>query len=152
MKFRIFSAQHQEMTDVAQAIVAHAAMLAADSGDEGQVRPDRHDPLPEMRLALSRQIGGHCAAEIDLLKDHLNRYPQIAADCADLVRRYHDELLAWRGMLMECNASWPARQVKDNPRGFLAVFRPIVEALVERIRWEEQEFYPRVFGRVVAYA
>jgi hypothetical protein len=142
----MFSAQHEEMASVARAILAHVVRLAA-----GDPEP-ANDPLPALRLTLSRTVGHHCSAEIDVLNAHLKSHPQVAAERADLVRRYHDELLAWRGSLMECNPNWPARRVIENPAAFLSAFRPIAEALYERVRWEEQEFYPKVLGRAVAHA
>lgn len=144
MDFQIFCTQHEEMASDARAILAHVGQLATG------ITPQGHDPLPELRLSLSRRVGQHCSAEIDRLNAHLNAQPRLAVDRADLVRRYHDELLAWRGALMQCNANWPARQISCSPAGFLEVFRPLGEALYARIRWEEQEFYPKVLGRKFA--
>lgn len=149
MVFRLFSAQHEEMARVTRAIVAHVCALTVGNGGDGS---KGHDPLPALRLALSRTVGSHCSAEIDVLNQHLRSHPQVAVDCAGLVRRYHDQLLAWRASLMECNASWPARRVVESPAAFLEAFRPIAYALQERIRWEEQEFYPKVLGRAAVPA
>lgn len=129
------------MAQVTRAIVEHVTALSRGRALEAD------DPLPGLRLTLSRTVASHCSAEVDLLRDHLQRNPQIGIDKAELVRRYHDELLAWRGALMECNADWPARRVTQEPSRFLDAFRPLADALYERIRWEEQEFYPKVLGR-----
>lgn len=144
MEFRIFCSQHDAMASDARAILAHVGRLAA-----GEI-PDGHDPLPQLRLSLSRRVAQHCSAEIDRLNTHLDSYPRLKVERADLVRRYHDELLAWRGALMQCNANWPARQVIQSPAAFLDVFRPLTQALLIRIQWEEQQFYPKVMGRTIA--
>lgn len=143
MTFGTFTAQHADMASVAQGIMAHVETLTAGQPYDG------HDPLPALRLALSKGVANHCSAEIDVLRRQLERHPDIAISKAAMVRRYNDELLAWRGSLMECNANWPARRVTEDPAAFLDAFRPIVAALTARIRWEEQEFYPQVLGRVV---
>lgn len=144
MEFRKFCAQHNEMASVAQAILDHVTAL------DGAEVHDGHDPLPALRLTLSREVADHCSLEIDVLRKRLKSHPQVAVDKADIVRRYHDELLAWRGSLVQCNADWPAKSVNQNPSGFLEAFRPIADALFARIRWEEGEFYPKVLGRSVA--
>lgn len=135
---------------MAHAILAHASRLTNRNESDGTEKDNGEDPLPRLRMALSRQVAGHCSAEIDLLNDRLRQQPQIAVEHAYLVRRYHDELLARRGSLMECNANWSTRRITDNPGGFLASFKPLADALIERVRWEEQEFYPKVFGRAVS--
>lgn len=141
MKFRMFSAQHIELADIARDIVAHVSALANGTGAAAR------DPLPALRLAFSRAGGAHCSAEIDCLREHLQSHPDVAAERADMIRRFHDELLAWRGSLMDCNAHWPARRVVESPAAFLDVFTPLADALYARLRWEEQEFYPKVLGR-----
>lgn len=145
MEFRKFYTQHAEMASVAQAILDHVTALAA-----GNVR-DGHDPLPALRLALSREVGDHCSGEIDVLRKRLKSNPQVAVDKAAMVSRFHDELLAWRRSLMQCNADWPAKIVNNDPSTFLDAFRSIAEALFTRIQWEEREFYPQVLGRTVTH-
>lgn len=142
MQFPQFSAEHDDMDRIAQAILAHVRLLVAGAGKGGD------DALPAMRMALSRQVANHCAAEIAELRDHLHAHPDVAVQCAAMVRRYHDELLAWRGALMECNANWSTRRIEQEPAAFLQVFSALSDALQQRIRWEEQEFYPKVLGRV----
>lgn len=144
MEFKKFCDQHGAMASVAQAILDHVTGLAAGHGHGG------HDPLPELRLALSREVGEHCSGEIEVLRKRLKNHPQVAVQKAAMVSRFHDELLAWRRSLMQCNANWPAKMVNDSPSAFLEAFRPIAEALIRRIAWEEQEFYPQVLGRAVA--
>ncbi|GGB57952.1 hypothetical protein GCM10010833_10920 [Blastomonas aquatica] len=129
------------MAQVTRAIVEHVTDLTRGRALEAD------DPLPGLRWTLSRTVANHCSAEVELLRDHLQRNPQIGIDRADMVRRYHDELLAWRSALMECNADWPPKRVTQEPSGFLDVFRPLADALYQRIRWEEHEFYPKVLGR-----
>jgi hypothetical protein len=143
MKFRMFCAQHSQMAETAQAIIDTLMASVSERDATG------HDALPALRLELSRCVANHCSAEIALLRDHLKQHPDIAVTHSPLVRRYHDELLAWRGALMECNANWPAKRIAKDPAAFLAVFRPLVDALHERVRWEEQVFYPQVLGRKV---
>ncbi|MDM7956932.1 hypothetical protein [Blastomonas sp.] len=144
MAFQLFSEQHQALDDVARAILAHVSGLTDGKSVAGT------DPLPALRLAFSRTVAAHCSAEIDYLREHVKSHPQVAIDRADLIRRFHDELLAWRAALMELNAHWPAKRVAQNPDDFLAVFAPLAEDLFARLRWEEQEFYPKVLGRGIA--
>ncbi|MFN3474211.1 MAG: hypothetical protein ACK4ZW_09210 [Blastomonas sp.] len=141
MVFRLFSVQHQELAGLARAILAHATALAQGKPAEAA------DPLPALRLTFSRTVAAHCSAEIDYLRAHIADNPHVATERADLIRRFHDELLAWRGALMELNAHWPAKRVAQSPDDFLKAFSPLAAALFTRLRWEEQEFYPKVLGR-----
>lgn len=129
---------------MARAILAHVRALA-----KGKPQPPL-DPLPALRLSFSRTVAAHCSAEIEYLRDHIKAHPQVAIDQANLIRRFHDELLAWRGALMDLNAHWPAKRVADSPDDFVKVFAPLADALFARLRWEEQEFYPKVLGRTLA--
>jgi hypothetical protein len=144
MAFPVFSAQHQELADIATAILAHVTALTQGKPVDGM------DPLPALRLAFSRVVAAHCASEIDYLREHLKSHPQVAIDRADLIRRFHDELLAWRGALMDLNAHWPAKRVGQSPAEFRKTFSPLADDLFARLRWEEQEFYPKVLGRTLA--
>lgn len=144
MAFQLFSEQHQELADVARAILAHVTGLAQGKAAAAA------DPLPALRLAFSRTVAAHCSAEIDYLREHVKIHPQVAIDRADLIRRFHDELLAWRAALMELNAHWPAKRVAQSPDDFLKVFAPLAEDLFARLHWEEQEFYPKVLKRKIA--
>lgn len=144
MAFQQFSEQHQALADVARSILTHVDALAKG-------KPvDALDPLPALRLAFSRTVAVHCSSEIDYLRAHIQGHPQVAIERADLIRRFHDELLAWRGALMELNAHWPAKQVAQSPADFLKVFTPLANDLFARLHWEEQEFYPKVLGRTLS--
>ncbi len=134
------------MADIAKAILAYVTALSRG------VAPGDEDPLPDLRLALSRQVAQHCASEIDHLRARVKSHPEVAVSHAALIKRYHDELLAWRGALMDCNAHWPAKRVSQSPAAFLNDFAPLAEALMARIRWEEEDFYPTVFGRARSHA
>lgn len=104
--------------------------------------------LPTQRMALSKLVNLHCGEEIVVINA---RVREIEADPAKtaLIRRFHDELLAWRGDLMECNAGWPHRKMLSDPRGFLAAFAGLNDRLKARVRWEEQAFYPAVLGQTI---
>lgn len=149
MAFQLFSEQHHALADVARSILTHVDAMAKGAGEEG-VPAESLDPLPALRLAFSRTVATHCSSEIDYLRAHTQAHPQVAIDRADLIRRFHDELLAWRGALMELNAHWPAKRVTQQPADFLKVFAPLADDLFARLRWEEEEFYPKVLGRTLS--
>ncbi|WP_373488817.1 hypothetical protein [Blastomonas sp.] len=143
MTIRAFPHQHDEMVAIAEAILTTVKARIETSSS------DADSQLPALRMALSRQVATHCAAEVELLQEHLKLNPKVAVDSAPLIRRFFDELLSWRCSLMECNASWPAKRIAQEPQGFVEVFTPLVEALRARVAWEESEFYPRVLGRTI---
>ncbi len=113
-----------------------------------QGSPDSMQALSAQRIALSRLVNDHCGEEIKIVN---SRAPALRSDPEKtaLVRRFHDELLAWRGDLMECNANWPQRKVANDPRGFLTIFADLAKRLQARVQWEEQVFYPAVMGQTV---
>lgn len=133
-----FAAQHDTMVSLAEGIIA-----AARRGT-----PEAMRDLTQKRLALSKCVSDHCAAEIAEI-NRTGRQDNAVPDGDVLMRRYHDELLVWRRSLMECNAQWPASRVAQDADEFVASFRPIARQLSERVRWEEEVFYPAVFGRTV---
>lgn len=135
MPFRKFAVHHDHMVDLADTILSLARCGS----------PDALQQLQTNRIALSRTVAEHCAAEIAQMPQH-SHDPQTEPEKAALVRRYHSELLAWRGSLMECNANWPTRRIADEPAAFAVVFGRIADQLRDRVRWEEDEFYPAIFG------
>ena len=138
MAFRKFADHHDQMVDLSAAIIDLAIVNSADALVE----------LQQKRIDLSRKVSEHCASEIEALnKSGFDRQP--TPQKTALVRRYHSELLAWRGALMQCNANWPTKRISQEPQGFLRVFKDITAQLRERVRWEEQEFYPAIFGTAV---
>ena len=131
MSFR-FTHQHHHMVELADAILS----VARDAP------PDATERLTTARLKLSREVSEHCRDE---LADLQARRPDVGdAREQALVRKYHDDLLAWRHDLIACNSNWPPARVLNEPRAFAAEFSPIAERLRERVRWEEEEFYPAV--------
>lgn len=121
----VFEIQHREMVELANAILTVVCDKPANATEE----------LSRLRLKLSRAVTIHCGEESDLLRQ--------AQDVpAEVVTRYHDELLQWRHDLIGCNSGWPPQRVWQDPRGFAAAFRPIVTALKKRIEWERNELYP----------
>ncbi|WP_017670207.1 hypothetical protein [Blastomonas sp. AAP53] len=133
-----FADHHDQLVGMAKGIVA-----TVSTGSSEALRD-----LPAQRMALSKMVNVHCGEEIALINAHAPRLRDDPAKTA-LIRRFHDELLAWRGDLMECNASWPQRKVTSDPDGFLTVFNGLSERLQARVRWEEKAFYPAVLGRMV---
>jgi hypothetical protein len=131
-----FVHQHAELLTQADAI-----LTAVGQGNDDAIRD-----LPSMRLAFSRLVNSHCSVEIKLVN---NRAETIEKDAEKtvLLRRFHDELLAWRADLMDCNAHWPQRRVAEDRGGFLAAFRGLTERLKARVSWEERTFYPAIFGQ-----
>lgn len=134
MPLRKFADHHDQM-----AVTAEAILDLANAGSPAEIAL-----LQAKRIELSRLIADHCSLENDHLQKHQaqNDHPQKAA----LMRKFHGDLLAWRGALMECNANWPAKDIVENPAGFREVFGKLVKQLRERIQWEEREFYPAIFG------
>jgi hypothetical protein len=135
MSTQTFAHQHGELLSHADAILAAAA-----SGSEAALQD-----LPALRLAFARLVNSHCSVEIRMVNA---RAPQFDGDPEKraLIRRFHDELLMWRGDLMDCNANWPQRKVASDCAGFIAAFRGLADRLKARVRWEEQIFYPAVLA------
>lgn len=135
MSTQNFAHQHGELLAHANAI-----LTAVTVGTEAAL----HD-LPALRLGFSRLVNSHCSVEIRMVNA---RSPEVDhdADKRKLIRRFHDELLMWRGDLMDCNAKWPQRKVEANRAGFLAAFRDLTNRLHGRVRWEEEVFYPAIMG------
>lgn len=135
MSTQNFAHQHGEL--LAQ---ANAILTAVTVGTEAALRD-----LPALRLGFSRLINSHCSVEIRLVNARTPQFDQ-DADKRHLIRRFHDELLMWRGDLMDCNAKWPQRRVAEDRAGFLVVFRGLTDRLKGRVRWEEEIFYPAIMG------
>ena len=123
--------QHREMLDLARAILQVVEEFPARSSDK----------LNRARLALSRTVTAHCKAEAALLEQCSEQIKP------EIMRRYHDELLAWRYGLIACNTDWPPERVWDEPAGFKAAFRKIVDALQARILWERSAIYPIILHK-----
>lgn len=107
--------------------------------------PEAIEKLSVHRIALSKLVNQHCSQEIALVNARARELRGDPKKTA-VIRRFHDELLAWRGDLMACNASWPQRKVASDPRGFSTVFSGLNDRLQARVRWEESVFYPAIFG------
>lgn len=135
MNMQNFAHQHGEL--LAQADMILAAVAA---GTDAALRD-----LPTLRLGFARLVNSHCSVEIRLVN---TRSAQMEKDAekAQLIRRFHDELLMWRGDLMDCNANWPQRRVAEDRAGFIAAFRGLADRLKARVRWEEQIFYPAIMN------
>lgn len=136
MTSKAFADHHDQLVGLAKGIVVTVTTGSSDALQH----------LPAQRMALSKMVNRHCGEEIALINARA-RELQSDPTKAALIRRFHDELLAWRGDLMECNASWPQRAVVSDPRGFLSVFTGLSDRLQARVRWEEDEFYPAVMGQ-----
>ena len=132
-----FASQHDCMVDIADAILR----TAKDRDAAAATR------LTQLRLRLSREITDHCGAEVALINA---RRGETSERQGALIRKYHDDLLKWRHDLIACNSDWPPRRVFDDPAGFSRDFGAIAARLRERVRWEEQEFYPAVLMRQAA--
>ena len=127
-----FTHQHDSMVELADEILS----VARDAP------PNATERLTRARLRLSREVGEHCRVE---LADLNARRPDIRdAHGQAMVRRYHDDLLRWRHDLIACNSNWPPARVLNEPRAFAGEFSGIAERLRERVRWEEEEFYPAI--------
>ena len=130
-----FVHQHGELLAQADAILS-----AVSVGSEPALRD-----LPALRLGFSRLVNSHCSVEIRMVNTRAAQMDKDAEN-TQLIRRFHDELLMWRGDLMDCNANWPQRRVAEDRAGFIAAFRGLTERLKARVRWEEQVFYPAIFA------
>lgn len=116
---------------------ADAILASAASGD--------YAALLTLRLAFSKQISAHVTTEIGLINEQLNLVDRVVDKDKDtLITRYHQELMTWRQALSDCNAQWCPGRIKSDPDGFCRVFGGLRDALVARVDWEEQVFYPRV--------
>ena len=130
-----FAQQHCELVEIAQDIVnAVRANTAASLQD-----------FTRSRLRLARAVQKHVGPEIALIQQ-LDRSVK-GSDQQALLSKYHDDLRAWRMLLTECNAKWPTASVTANPSAFLSDFQPIQRALEQRVKWEEDVFYPNVLSR-----
>jgi hypothetical protein len=129
-----FSEQHQNLIQIGRGIIDHAK----------ENTPASIAALAQARVALSRAVQKHVKAELAMV----DRNSAAAADprLAATMSKYHDELLAWQSLLMTCNGKWPLKAINENPRGFIRDYRPIQQALEERVRWEEEFFYPYVLS------
>lgn len=135
MSMQNFAQQHGELLAQADAILG-----AVTVGTEAALRE-----LPGLRLGFSRLVNSHCSVEIRMVNTRAAEMDK-DSEKAKLLRRFHDELLMWRGDLMDCNANWPQRRVAEDRAGFLSTFRGLNDRLKARVRWEEQVFYPAIFG------
>lgn len=129
-----FAHQHSHMVEIAESIL----QVARERADDAASR------LTQLRLKLSRQVREHCDTELSLINA---RRGSTDARQAELIRRYHDDLLRWRHDLIECNSAWPPKRVFADSAGFTQAFSGIAIRLRERVRWEEEEFYPAVLLR-----
>lgn len=129
-----FKHQHGDMIDTAASILDAAHGGGADAAIA----------LTRARLKLSREVSRHCTEEIAFL--NARRPAGAPAYAAALVRKYHDDLLRWRHDLIACNSNWPPVRVLADPHVFAAEFGGLTDRLRERVRWEEEEFYPVLFG------
>ena len=134
----IFRSDHDRLIMLADGLVAEAQKGA--EADPGR--------LNQLRLGLSRTVADHSAAE-DGLVQSCGRPAEDDAHLIALNARYHDELLNWRVALVRCHSEWPPLRIVANSSEFLEEFTPIASALVERLRWEEEEFYPAVLGECI---
>lgn len=130
-----FVHQHGELLAQAEAI-----LTAARLGTEAALRD-----LPALRLGFSRLVNSHCSVEIRLVNTRASQFDQDTEN-RQLIRRFHDELLMWRGDLMDCNAKWPQQRVAQDRAGFITAFRALADRLRARVRWEEEIFYPAILG------
>lgn len=130
-----FADQHVNLIEIGRDIVRAAAENTPASIAE----------LGRLRLALSRAVQNHVSAEFALLPQSSD-FPR-RADRQGILSKYHDDLLAWRHLLMGCNAQWPLAAVASDPEGFLRDYQPILQALEQRVKWEEEEFYPTLLSR-----
>jgi len=131
-----FAHQHAELISQAEDILATAA-----SGREQGLQD-----LPQKRLAFSRMVNAHCSIEIKLV-NHTVAASTKPEQMHKLIRRFHDELLAWRADLMDINAQWPQQKVLADPQGFRAAFSGLEQRLKARVKWEERTFYPALWGQ-----
>ena len=123
-----FITEHQNMIDLAEEIVA----ASRDTKDGAKRR------LAQTRLDLSRAITKHVAKECAMLDPVPSNVDQ------GTLSRYHDELLSWRQALINCNCAWPPERVFNDRVGFRLEFMPLVLQLRERVRWEEEQLYPKL--------
>ncbi len=129
-----FNQQHVMLIEIGRDIVRAAAKKTAASIAE----------VARLRLALSRAVQSHVTAELALLpqtSDSLH-----GADTQAILSKYHGDLLAWSKLLIACNAQWPLAAIASDPEGFLRAYRPILQALEQRVQWEEDEFYPAILS------
>lgn len=122
--------QHQRMIELAETVMAAARQADADSGQS----------LTRARLNLARAVSEHVRQEIAML----TRSGAAHRLGEPVMHRYNDELLVWRRALMDCNCSWPPHRITDDPDGFVRSFRPLLDALRARVRWEEEQLYPKL--------
>ena len=130
-----FAQQHHGLVKIAREIVDSVLRITAASIQD----------FTSLRLELARAIQKHVHDEIALIRQ-LDRSDR-GSDQKALISKYHDDLLAWRMLLAECNAKWPTASVMADPKGFLSDFQPIQRALAQRVKWEEEIFYPQVLSR-----
>ena len=128
-----FAEQHINLIEIGRDIVRAEENTPASIAEIGR-----------LRLALSRAVQSHVSAEFALLPQSGDS-PR-GADSQGILSKYHDDLLAWRHLLMACNAHWPLAAVASNPKGFLLAYQPILQALEQRVKWEEEEFYPAMLS------
>jgi hypothetical protein len=137
----IFRSDHDRLINLADGLIAEAQKgTGAD--------PVR---LNQLRLGLSRTVADHCSAEDGLIQS-CGRPADGDAYLVALNQRYHDELMHWRVDLVRCHGEWPPARIRVNSQEFLEEFMPIAAALAERLRWEEEEFFPAVLADCVRIA
>ena len=123
MSSKAFADHHDQLVGLAKGIVATVTMGSSDALQD----------LPAQRMALSKMVNRHCGEETALINTRARDLQGDPTKTA-LIRRFHEELLAWRGDLMECNAHWPQRAVASDPHGFLSVFSGLSDRLQARVR------------------
>ena len=126
------AAEHEAMIQIA----ANILNAARSRGGADVVE------IAHLRLSLSRTIAAHLereAAEV-LPADRQDLSPTVR----DMIAAYHDGMLAWRRALMLCNAAWPLDAIREDARGFEAAFAPLYDQLVDRVYWEDMEFFPNL--------
>ena len=129
-----FSEQHHELVQIAASIMQRAK----------ENTPASIVALTQLRLALSRSLRKHVTAEVSLVRRAGKTHGD--APASDILRKYHDELLAWQGLLIKCNVKWSPKAISAHPQGFIDEYQPIYRALKERVRWEEEVFYPYILS------
>lgn len=129
-----FNHQHNGMIETCATILEAARAGNADAS-----------ALTKARLRLSREVAEHCTQEIAYLDARRPRTPSPRVSA--LLTRYDDDLLRWRHDLITSNCNWPPARVFAESDAFAAEFEELAKRLCDRVRWEEEEFYP-----VVLYA
>jgi hypothetical protein len=121
--------QHGELKRLSKELLAIAGMQPIDLAQ-----------LTSLRRTLASRIAQHLADEARLAVTPMTRSAD--PEHRRLARRYTDDLFRHREVSSAHHSRWSALAIVEDPAGYRAAVRSMIQWLEQRATWEETEFLP----------